>query len=174
VKRSLVLTGALSLLAALLCASPGVAQSPTIVRGTTVQVTSNTTPRRDRTRPYTFTTTGRVIPPGRYCAPNTNPTPGAGNCVPVICPPGATDIRYCLLPGRAVICSGVVTVRYQKRGTTISSRNVGLRPNCTYRSRVTFRTRLRTRVGNLSIRSRYQGNAVLMPRNSSRKIVRAG
>jgi hypothetical protein len=174
VNRSLVLTGALSLLAVLLCATPGVAQSPTIVRGTPVRVTSNTTPKRDHYRPYTFTTTGRIVPPVRYCAPNTNPTPGAGNCLPVVCPPGATDIRYCLLPGRAVICAGVVTVRYQKRGTTISSRNVGVRPDCTYRSRVSFRTRLRTRVGNLSVRSRFQGNAVLMPRNSSRKTVRAG
>ncbi len=63
--------------------------------------------------------------------------------MPVICPPGATDIRYCVLPGRAVICSGQVNVRYQKRGTTISSRNVTVRSDCTYRSRVTFHTRLR-------------------------------
>ncbi len=172
-KRSLVLTGALSLLVVLLFTSPGTAQTPTLVRGS-VSITSSTTPKRDRTRPYTFTTTGRIVPPGRYCAANTNPTPGAGNCVPVICPPGATDIRYCALPSRAVICSGQVNVRYQKRGTTISSRNVTVRSDCTYRSRVTFHTRLPTRVGILSVRARFQGNQVLQPRNASTKHVRAG
>lgn len=172
-KRSLVLSAALSLLAALLCATPSVAQSPTLVRGS-VSITSSTTPKRDRTRPYRYTTTGRIIPPGRYCAANTNPTPGAGNCVPVICPPGVTDIRYCVLPARSVICSGVVTVRYQKRGTTISARNVGVRSDCTYRSTVTFHTRLRSRTGVLSVRPRFGGNPVLLPRTGSTKTVRAG
>jgi hypothetical protein len=176
VKRSLILTLALSLAAALLSLPSAGAQNnaPAIVRGTTVQVTASTTPRRDRFRPYTFTTTGRVVPPGRYCTPGQNPGPGAANCVPVICPRGVTDGRYCTFPARNVICSGTVTVRFQKRGTTISSRNVFVRPDCTYRSRVTFHTLLRTRIGNLSVRARFQGNVVLTPRNSSTKIVRAG
>jgi hypothetical protein len=174
-KRSLVLTGALSLLAVLLCASPGTAQTPlNIVRALPLQVTSSTTPTRDRTRPYTFTTTGRVVPPGSYCGPNVNPTPGAGDCVPILCPAGVTDTRYCLIPGRNVICSGTVTVRFQKNSTTISSRIVALRSDCTYRSRVSFRTRLITRIGTLRIRSRFDGNVVLLPRNSATKSVRAG
>ncbi len=173
-RRSLVLTGALSLLAVLMCTTPGIAQSPTIVRGQATSVSLKTTPKRDRSRPYTFTSTGRVVPPATYCAPNTNPIPGAGNCVPIICPPGVTDIRYCILPARDRICSGTVTVRFQKRGTTISSRNVFLRSDCTYRSRVTFRTRLPTRRGVLSVRARFQGNAILQPRSSSTRTVRAG
>jgi hypothetical protein len=176
VKRMLILAGLLSLAAVLLTASSGSAQSTIVVinRATPLQVTNTTTPRRDRLRPFTFTTTGRVIPPTQYCGAGAVPVPGATNCVPILCPPGVTDIRYCLLPGRGVICSGVVTVRVQKRGTTISSRNVGVRPDCTYRSRVTFRTLLRTRVGNLSFRARFQGNPVLLPRNSATKIARAG
>jgi hypothetical protein len=91
-----------------------------------------------------------------------------------------TDARYCLFPGRRAICSGVVAVRVQKRfagarfGTTISSRNVSVRPDCTYRSAVTFHTLLRTRRGNLSFRARFQGNVVLEPRNSRTVTVRAG
>lgn len=172
-KRSLVATGALTLVAALMCTTPVVAQSPVVVRATT-RITASTTPKRDRTRPYTFRTTGRIIPPTRYCAPGTNPTPGAGNCIPVICPRGTTDPRYCLQPGRTIICSGVVTVRFQKHFTTISSRNVGVRPDCTYRSRVTFRTRLRTRRGVLRVRARFQGNPVLLPKNGHTHTVRAG
>jgi hypothetical protein len=177
VKSSIVLTAVLSLAAVLLFSSQGSAQvtAPTIVRGSPVQVTIKTTPRRERFRPYTFTTRGRIIPPPRYCTPGQNPgPPGPNNCIPVICPPGVTDPRYCLFPGRGVICSGVVTVRVQKRGTTISSRNVGVRRDCTYRSKVTFHTLLRTRIGNLSFRARFQGNPVLLPRNSRTVHARAG
>lgn len=174
-KRMLVLTLGLSLAAGLLYTSSGSAQSTiSIVRASPLQVTNTTTPRRDRFRPFTFTTKGRVRPPANYCAPGVNPTTGSGNCVPILCPPGATNIAYCLLPGRSIICTGTVTVRVQKRGTTISSRNVNLRPDCTYQSKVTFRTLIRTRVGNLSFRARFQGNVVLAPRNSATKIARAG
>lgn len=174
-KRSLVLTLVLSLAAALLYVASGSAQTTIdIQRASPIQVTNITTPRRDRFRPYTFTTRGRVRPPTRYCAIGVNPGPGAANCIPIICPPGVTDIRYCLVPGRRAICSGVVTVRVQKRGTTISSRNVNLRTDCTYISRVTFRTLLRTRIGTLSFRARFQGNVLLTPRNSATKLARAG
>ena len=173
-KRLLALGVALPLAAVLLIPASGSAQSTlaSIIRAEPQQVTIAVTPRRDRTRPYTFTTTGRVIPPGRYCSPTENPL--AGRCIPILCPPGATDVRYCLLPGRSVICTGTVTVRIQKRTTTISSRNVSLNPDCTYRSRVTFTTRLPSRRGNLSVRARFGGNAVLLPRNSATRVVRAG
>lgn len=173
-KRLLALGVALPLAAILLIPASGSAQSTlaSIIRANPRQVTLTVTPRRDRTRPYTFTSTGRVVPPSRYCNPTENPF--TGNCIPILCPPGVTDIRYCLLPGRGVICSGTVTVRYQKRTTTISARNVPLRPDCTYRSRVTFHTRLITRVGNFRVRARFGGNAVLLPRTSPTRIVRAG
>ncbi len=173
-KRSLILTLALSLAAALAYSSLSSAQSSTPVRGSTVLVTIKVTPKRDRTRPFTFTTTGRIVPPGRFCAPGVAPSSGAGNCVPIRCPPGARDARYCQRPGVGVICSGIVAVRFQSRGSTISSRNVRVRPNCTYRSRVTFRTRLKLRNGRLAVRARFQGNSVLRAKTSATRPVRAG
>jgi hypothetical protein len=177
VKRLLVLVVALPLAAVLLIPASGSAQSTIeqINRATPQQVTLNVTPRRDRTLPYVFTSTGRVIPPPRYCAPGALPGPSRGtNCLPVLCPPGVTDIRYCLIPGRGVICRGTVTIRVQKRSVTISSRSVQLNSDCTYRSRVTFRTRLRTRIGGLTFQARFGGNTVLNSRNSAKKLVRAG
>lgn len=173
-KRMLAVTIACSLSTVLLFSSPGNAQAPLIVRGFAQVVTAKTTPKRDRVRPHTFTTTGRVVPAPRYCDPGVNPIPGAGNCIPILCPPGVLDVRYCLRPGRSVICSGVVTVRFQRVTTTISSRNVGVRPDCTYRSRVTFRLRLPTRRGVFRVRARFQGNPVMQPRNSATHTVRAG
>jgi len=152
--------------------APAAAQAPTLERAQPVQVTRTTTPRRDRFRPYTFTTTGRIVPPANYCAPGQSPA--GASCVPIVCPPGATNVAYCTVPGLGVICSGSVTVRVQKRGITISGRVVGVRPDCTYRSRVTFRSRLPTRIGRLSFRARFQGNVVLEPKSSSTGTVLAG
>jgi hypothetical protein len=176
VKTSISLTVALSLTAVLLFYSQGSAQSeaPTTVRGTPLQIAATTTPKRDRFRPYTFTTRGRIVPPPRHCAPGANPTPGAGYCLPILCPPGTTDIDYCRLPGRSVICTGTVTVRLEKINTTISSHNVAVRPDCTYRSTTTFRQLAPTRRGNLRVRALFRGNPVLQPKNSSTHIVRAG
>jgi hypothetical protein len=172
VRRVLVVTTALSLTSVLVFASAGSAQTPTIVRGF-VQITANTTPKRDRTKPYTFTTTGRIIPPSRFCNPGQNPTRGA-NCVPILCPPGGVDTRYCLFPGRRTICSGTVTVRFSRVTTTISARNVQLRSDCTYRSRVRFKLGVITRRGPLHVRARFQGNPIFLPSNSRRQTVRAG
>jgi len=163
---------ALSPAAVLMFASPGTAQAPGD-RAFTDRVTLSVTPTRDRTRPYTFTARGRIVPPGRFCNAGEKPSPGA-NCVPIACLPGATDARYCVRPGLGVICSGKVAVRYQKSGTTISNRLATVRSDCSYRQRVTFRTRLRTRRGIFTVRARFQGNAVLLPRNAPTRRVRAG
>ncbi len=172
-KRLLILAG-LCLAAVAVFSSSGSAQTtPQIVRGSPQIVTSTTTPRRDRTRPFTFTTTGRIIPPARYCNPGENPSSGV-NCIPILCPPGVLDVRYCLRPGRSVICTGIVTVKFQRVTTTISSRSVGVRPDCTYRSRVTFRLRLPTRIGVFRVRARFQGNPVMLPKNAAVHTVRAG
>lgn len=171
--KRLLATTALSLATVLLLPSASGAQS-VFVRGFTARVTATTTPTRERHLPYTFRTSGRIVPPSRYCAPGVPPTPGAGNCTPILCPPGATDPQYCFIPGAALICSGIVAVRFQKGSTTISSRNVLLRTDCTYRSSVTFRTRLRTRIGTLRVRARFQGNAVLGPATSTTRTVRVG
>lgn len=174
--RLLVPLVALSMGATLLVASTASAQvaaPPNIVRGTVAVFTASTTPKVDRTFPYTFTTRGRIAPPPRYCAPGTFPT-ATVNCVPSICPPGATDFLYCLLPGRTSICSGVVTVRFQKVTTTISSRQVTIAPDCTYVSRVTFKLNTPTRRGTLNVRARFQGNVVLLPISSKTRKVRTG
>jgi len=73
-----------------------------------------------------------------------------------------------------VICSGKVAVRYQKNGVTISNRLATLRPDCSYRKTTTFRTRLRLRRGRFTVRARFAGNAVLLPRTSPTRRVRAG
>lgn len=85
--------------------APAAAQGPSFTRADPVQVTRSTTPVRDRFRPYTFTTTGRVVAPAGYCAPGQSPV--GSSCVPILCPPGVTNIAYCFVPGLAVICSGV-------------------------------------------------------------------
>ena len=173
-KRLLVMTVVLPLAAVLLIPAPAGAQGtiPSIIRAAPLELTLSVTPRRDRTRPYTFTSTGRLRPPPRLCVPGENPF--TGRCVPIVCPPGVTDVRYCLFPGPGVVCNGSITVRYQKRTTTISSRIVALRPDCTYRSRVTFRLRLITRIGTFRVRARFSGNALLLPRRSVARLVRAG
>jgi hypothetical protein len=157
-------------------AGPAVGQEPED-RAAVDALNAATTPTRDRSRPYTFTTTGKVTPPPRYCAAGARPNQGQGgqNCVPTLCPPGqANKEQYCFQPGARTICSGTVTVRFQKRNATISSRNVQLRPDCTYSSRVTFSTLSRTRRGVLRVRARFQGNSVLMPKSSAVHQVRAG
>jgi hypothetical protein len=145
-------------------------------RGFTELVTLKVTPKRDRTRPYTFTSTGQIFPPAHFCAPGAGPTGEAGpaNCIPIICPAGNTNPAYCAPPPRSVICSGIVTVRFQRHHTTISSRNVSVKADCTYSSTVSFRTRLHSRRGSLQVRARFQGNVVLTPQNSKTKTVRAG
>lgn len=144
---------------------------PPFARVRPLQVTAKTTPRRDRTRPYTFTTKGTIVPPREYCGATAS---GAGPCIGIMCPPGVSDTRFCVRPSRSMICSGVVVVRVKKQSRTVSSRQVHVKADCTFRSRVTIRTRTLPRGGILRIRARFQGNAVLLPRNSSTTSVRAG
>ncbi len=173
-KRTFALAAVLALAAALLSATLGNAQTSAPARGLTERVTIAVTPKRDRVKPYTFTTKGRIFPPPRFCAPGVIPNPG-GNCVPIRCPPGAKNPAYCVRPGLGVICSGKINVRFQKSRNTISSRNVNVRPDCTYRSKVTLTGRpLRTRTGTFRVRARFQGNSVLKPKTSPTRTVRAG
>jgi hypothetical protein len=128
------------------------------VRAATQSVTSSTTPKRKRTRPYVFTTAGRVVAPP-YCAGGAAPSVAGARCVPRTAP----------------LCTGLVTVVFKKRGNTISSRSAGLRPNCTYRSRVSFDTRRDPlRRGALTVSTRFQGNTMLLPKTARTYVVRAG
>ena len=171
-KRILVLTS-LSLVAVFAITSLAGGQTVP-VRGTLESITASTTPKRDRTRPYTFTTRGRIVPPPRFCAAGARPGTGAANCIPINCPAGTTNAAYCIPPTVAQVCSGKVAVRFRKGRTTVSSRTVNLRSNCTYRSRVPLRIRIFTRRGTLSVRARFQGNSLLSPKVSATRRVRAG
>lgn len=174
--RSLVLTLALALPAVLFSLPSAGAQEPApqFIRALPTRVTAATTPRRDRYKPYTFTTTGNVIPPKRYCDPGESPGFGPANCTPIFCLPGTTDVADCTYPGTEMICSGRVRVRIQKAGVTISSRRVTVTPDCTYSSRVSFASLPPARRGTLLVQARFQGNVLFLPRNSSRQNVRAG
>jgi hypothetical protein len=167
--KRLLTTVTLALATVLLSSAPSGAESH-IARGFPLRVTATTTPGPPRERERSFTTTGRVVPPSRYCRAGVSPTEGEGNCIPIICPPGETERRYCFVPGQAAICSGFVTVTFQKGNTTVSSRTVALRPDCTYSSRVTFRTRL----GRLTVTARFLGNAFLRPKASAPQTVWVG
>jgi hypothetical protein len=65
-----------------------------------------------------------------------------------------------------------VTVRIKAGKKTISSRQVKLRSNCTYRSRVTFRLERRLRPRTLRRSVRFGGNAVLSAKSAKRKTLR--
>ena len=78
-------------------------------------------------------------------------------------------------PSKAVVCgSGVVSVTFKKAGTTISSRIFQLKSDCSFSSKVTFRSRLRTRIGELTVQTRFQGNSYMRPANAAEDTVTAG
>jgi hypothetical protein len=168
VKRLLALTS-LSLAAVFMVTSPASGQNAP-VRVPTQEATSSTTPQRDRTRPYTFTTTGRAVPPP-YCA--VGAPQNAGNCVPLLCAPGVTNTAYCVPPPIVLLCSGNVTVRFRRGASTISTRSVEVQPDCTYRSRVTFRSRTLVST-TLRVSVRFEGNDFLFPESAPTQTVRVG
>ena len=164
-KRTHVLM-ALSLTAIVACglSLPAGGQTPSS-RVAPQKVTAATTPKRERIRPYTFTTTGKVVPPP-YCA-SAGSTGGTRGCVPLLCPPGATSIAYCVRPP---LCSGRVRVRFKRLTRTISTRRVALRKDGRYRSRVAVRSpRLR---GRLRVLVGFQGNSYLQPKRAKTHTVR--
>jgi proline racemase len=162
-------------------------QAPAL-RAATKAFTAKTTPKRDRTRPYTFTTKGKVTPPPT-CAAGVTPTFG-GDCLPLACPPGATtptycvgtvtcppgvtDPQYCTPVPASALCTGKVKVTFKKSGTTISSRLATVQSDCTYTSRVSFKVRSRQRRGTLQVSVRFQGNSFLLPKSAPLQTVRAG
>jgi len=74
-------------------------------------------------------------------------------------PAGVTRAQGC--------AGGDVAVQFKAGRKTISTRHVALTRTCSYRSRVTFRSRSRfPRSGRLTVRVRFLGNAVLGPRRA--------
>ena len=151
-------------------------QTPTpTARAYTNKVTAKTTPTRDRTRPYSFRTTGKIVPPSNACPPKTDPGPGASNCAPPQCPPGTTNPAYCVAQGPAQFCTGKVSVRFKRGANTISVRRVNVRSDCTYRSRVRFADKKRQLTkGKLNVTVRFLGNPSLYPRSATKQYVYTG
>lgn len=122
------------------------------------RVTITTKPKRDRRKPYVFTTRGRVVPPASFCALGPQP---------------------CVEPSVATVCTGVVNVRFTKGTDTVSSKNVRLRSDCTYLSKVSSgsgsrRIRRRFRSGLLKVQALFKGNTVMLEKLSVKRSVRAG
>ncbi len=70
---------------------------------------------------------------------------------------------------------GRVSVQVKAVRNTISNRRTKLRPDCSYRLRVTFRKRARLgRAGRLRFRARFTGNDALRPARGRVRTVRAG
>jgi Ca2+-binding RTX toxin-like protein len=63
---------------------------------------------------------------------------------------------------------GYIAVQFRNGRNTISNRRVALKPDCTFRSSVTFSnaSRLRARAKTLDVFTRFTGNLVLGPRNA--------
>ena len=160
VKRLLVLA-VLSVTAVFLVTSVAVGQSGTAASSTSSKVT----PKRDKKRPYKFKTTGSVRFPREFCAPNAP----ARNCIPLRCPAGVRDARYCARPTAAQVCSGRIKVVFKKGRSTRSSKTVRLKANCKYSSTATIRKKAR-----LKVSVRFSGNTILAPSKASTKSVRAG
>jgi hypothetical protein len=86
------------------------------------RVTSTTSPKRDKTRFYRFTTTGSVVPPPN-CPANSEAASVGTGCVLPICPSDSTNPGDCKRPSTAVLRgAGNVTVRSQRLVYTLSSR----------------------------------------------------
>ncbi len=70
--------------------------------------------------------------------------------------------------------TGVVAVTFKVASKTISNRRATLRRDCTYVSRVTFRSSSRLDRSRLRVSVRFLGNAVLKARSATRDAVRVG
>jgi len=151
----------LSLTAMFLVTSLAVGQTGT----TRTSTSSKVSPKRDKKRPYKFKTTGSIRLPATLCAPNVR----GRNCVPIICPPGVRDARYCTRLPRSRLCTGSVRIVFKKGARTVSSKTARLKANCKYSSRATVRSK-----GRLKVSASFRGNVVLAPSKASRKSARAG
>ena len=72
----------------------------------------------------------------------------------------------------AQACRGTVTVQIKAGAKTVSTRRVKLRPGCTYRSRVTFRSPQRLRPRTLRRIVRFGGNSVVNATAATRQTLR--
>jgi len=172
VKR-LLTVGVVAAVAVFAVSSP-VSAVPLEQRGTPVAITASVTPKRDSTRPYRFMTRGAVTLPPRFCAPaeTTGPVGSPGNCLPLNCPAGVTDARYCAPLTFADACFGQLQIRFARNSRAYSSQLVTLRSDCTYKARATLNS-FATR-GKVTVTAVFLGNRFLKRRAATPRTVRVG
>ena len=66
---------------------------------------------------------------------------------------------------------GAVTVQFRAGKKTISSRRVGLKKDCTFRSAVTFKIPARLHPKSLTVIVRFLGNGTMNPKSAKRRKV---
>lgn len=125
-------------------ATPPPAPAPKIVRVKAKKLTATTTPKRDRTSPYTFTTTGKLTLPTGIAREN-----------------GCTKVS-------------VVAVTIKHGSKTVSNRRVKLKGNCTYSSKVTLKKSKSLGGGGLTVKVRFGGNALLLPLSANTQGIKVG
>lgn len=145
-----------ALVALLVIAAP--ALSATDTRTAPAGLSAKTTPGRDRTKPFTFTTIGKLRKP---------PSPV------ITCPPGAAPPSpYCTPASNAQQCSGKVAVQFKAGAKTISTRRVPVTSACAYKSKVTFSIASRLHPKTLKVVVRFLGNDVFKPKAAPTTSVR--
>lgn len=113
----------------------------------------------------------------------TSPTRGRGTLSARVTPPAdlrpafsfTTSGRLTLPAGvsRAAGCNGRVSVQVKRGGTTISTRRVSLRANCTYSLRVSFASSRRFGTATrLKFTARFLGNALVAPTTAGARFAR--
>lgn len=99
-----------------------------------LSLTQTLSPKSDLKAPFRFTVSGRVIPPTFLTAKE------------------------------ACASIGFVSVQFKRRTQTLSTRRAQVRPDCTYRSTVSFASRKRFgRSRTLRVQVRFLGNQILEP-----------
>jgi hypothetical protein len=156
---------------ALLVSLAGIAGA-TDNRATPKRLTSSTSPERDRTAPYGYTTSGELQLPDRMS----------------MCPPGhggddrqqrddhgggGDDDDYCAKFTKKQACTGTVRVTYVQNNSTVKQVDDTLNSKCEYSVSVSL-TSSQVNPGNIKVKARFLGNTFLKPIDAPDDTVRAG
>ncbi|MEA2431887.1 MAG: hypothetical protein QOI19_2360, partial [Thermoleophilaceae bacterium] len=71
-------------------------------------------------------------------------------------------------------CNGVVRVRFQSAGKTISNELAAVASNCNYRQVTVFDNRRKIKQGKLVVKISFLGNRFLLAANATTRKARAG
>jgi hypothetical protein len=143
-------------IAAVLVATAGMAGAADN-RATPKGLTASTTPTRDRTAPYDFTTSGQLVLPDQL----------------QMCPAGTSDPNYCTSFTKKQACQGTVRVTYEQGGKTIKTIDDSLDKKCQYSASVSL-TAKQVKTGSLTIKVQFLGNDYLKPVSAPSNTVQIG